>query len=211
MAISYITAAAANASSLTMPSHQKGDLLIGIAYRHNDATPPNVPSGWIARHAFGNNNNASSFAFRTAQSASEVSGTWTNATQLIIAAYRSTSGLYLIPGGIATTGGASSENITYPAAGSLFNVSTWYIGYSGTITDDNGQIAPTGMTNRISTVATGELSLHDTNGNVALRPSKNVATTSVTFRALVCEIFETDMMIGSSGGLPLIGPGGLVY
>lgn len=198
MAISYVGSAAANATSLTMPSHQKGDLLVGIAYRHDSVGPPANPSGWLSRHSFGHNSNASCIAFKTAQSDSEVSGIWANATQLIIGVYRSTSGLYLMSGALASSGGLAAANIVYPANPLIYNAGSWVIGYSGTRTDDAGNNPPAGMVNRISTVATGELSLHDTNGVVSSFPLTNVATSSVTFRGITCEIYETDVLIGGA-------------
>ena len=106
MAISVEASASAASSSLTLPSHQAGDLLVMMAARMTRASIT-VPSGWRRyggrSGGFGHN----ILAAKRAGSSSETSGTWTGAEGLICAVLQD-SGNYAVemgPGGMS--GGAS--------------------------------------------------------------------------------------------------------
>lgn len=105
-------------------------------------------------------------AYRFCPSATPTSsGTFTNATQLIIARYSGVHGLGNAPGKSNATG----TSISYPAPASAVQSSghSWYVGVGGHRTASNVGTAPSGMTNRY-TVGTGPMAaLHDTNGGVA--------------------------------------------
>lgn len=104
MAISLIGAGRATATSVTMPTHQAGDLLIIVAVKWASASPtPTVPSGWTTaltktdtyRRVVG---------WRIATSSSEVSGTWTSAADLWVMVWRdATIGAVASAAGTLTT------------------------------------------------------------------------------------------------------------
>jgi hypothetical protein len=214
MAATYVSVASANGTSLSMPTHAAGDLLIFAAYGRT--ATPTTPSGWIDRSVTGAATTGFlTISWRNAASGAETSGTWTNAHQVICAVYRSNSGLVLSVGAIGVNSGNGVANVNYNTISGTAWVRAsngWAVGVAGSLADDVVNTAPSGMTNRTSTVSTSELGLHDSNGALSSWSSTNVATTSVQYRSVVLEIFETTQAVSSgSGGVPLIGHGGLVY
>ncbi len=110
----YIDSGAAAATSLSvMPTHQAQDLLVAYAYRDGNNTAPTVPAGWTVPTggSGGANTNSAVIASKRATSSSEVSGTWANATGLVIEVWRGAGGI-----GAVALGGGSGNTITYPAA-----------------------------------------------------------------------------------------------
>lgn len=78
----------ATATSVTIPSHQAGDLLIVVAIKWGSGTPtPTVPSGWKTAHT-STNTYRRVVGWKIATSSSEVSGTWTNAGDLWVMVWR---------------------------------------------------------------------------------------------------------------------------
>jgi hypothetical protein len=101
--ISYVGLASAATSSVTLPSHQVNDLILILAQSFT-ATIPSLPAGYIAIHDGTANADATwswRVGYKLATSASETSGTWTNATKVAAGVYR---GVY---GGI----GANAESV----------------------------------------------------------------------------------------------------
>jgi hypothetical protein len=212
MAISYIGAASAASASLSMPTHQAGDLLIACIYRDNSATLPSRVSGWSAIGTSGASGNAIFIATKTAQSSVETFGTWTNATHVICAVYRSTIGKMLEVNNFASGGGTagSGGNIAY----SVINLNSeitdkWFVAGAGHRSNNTDiEVQPSGMTNRSSVtgLSTGELAWHDTDGNTASWSLTNytlTAGTSSGYRSIVAELVETAVVYGSSSGVRL--------
>ena len=214
MAITYVSAGSVAGTSFTLPTHQAGDLLVMFGYHTSSGTGITIPSGWVQRTSQASSGGRNGIlAIKTATSSSESSGTWANASHLLCGVYRSNSSLYLWGGLLSNGSSASTTTINYAAIGAVTFSNTWFLGLVGTTTNGSGETAPTLMTNRHSLNSSGEVALHDTNANVASWASTNVATATVGYRSFVFEIFETDIAIpnGGSGGVPLIGTGGLVY
>jgi hypothetical protein len=99
-------------SIVTMPTHAAGTLLVAYAFRDGSTTPPTVPLGWTTIDSRGSSSCSEVLAYKLAASESEVSGTWTNATGLIITAVDG-SGTIEIGGN--TLYGYLSSNIVYKA------------------------------------------------------------------------------------------------
>jgi hypothetical protein len=211
MAITFVNTAKAAATSLTLPAHQAGDLILIAAFTTGSTIP--IPSGVEGLKQVGTTGRRMSVGYITADSASEVSGTWTNAELMIASAYRSDAGKYIK---VATQNNSngSSTSISYLTLITPFSLSpnAWAVAFCGTTIDAAANTAPALMTNRDFLVATGEIAVHDTNANVTTWATTNVATASTGWVTFTCEINETDIAIPTgSGGVPLIGPGGLVY
>jgi hypothetical protein len=214
MAIEYVGAAVANADTVTMPSHQSGDLILAMGYRHNNNSAPTLPSGWLGGETQTGATNGVVYGWKIATSSSETSGTWTNATQLAVAVYRSNASRQVTRGTLSSTSAIANVNITYNANAGITNgtYEAWMVAMVGTRTDEHAHTAPTGMTNRASTVSTGEIAIHDSNGTDHAWPTTTVTGNAVTYRSAVFEVIEVPYtMSASSGGVPLIGHGGLVY
>lgn len=210
--ISYISAASANGTSLLMPTHAAGDILIFAAYRDGSNTAPAIPSGWLTVNTgTGSNSNTMTVAFKIAASAAETSGTWTNASQVACGVYRATT--QVAPGGFRSTANASSLTVSWAAtptgqttAVARQNGSTWFVGIVGYKTNDvDCEVAPSGMTQRTNTkgASTGQIALHDTNGDSALwtTTSQTYSTgTAAASYTLIVELVDTGRSTASSGG-----------
>jgi hypothetical protein len=217
MASTYVSAASGGGETLAMPTHQTGDLLVMFAYPGAGIIGA-MPAGWVPRLESGlSGGRGGIVAWKTALSGSESSGTWADAVLLACAVYRSDVGVYLAVGGLGTSALLSSAFIRYlniVANNTVRSGGARFVGMAGTTTDDVANTAPSGMINRTSlATADGEIAIHDTNASDGTAWSTtDVATTSVTYRSSVIEVFETDIPISSGGAaFQLVGGGGLVY
>ena len=96
MTIAFQASAAAEATTLTLPSHRAGDVLLMVSYKSTN-NPATIPSGWFSC-ANGNFNGIAGntqVAFKIANSSSETSGTWTSAEFLVCAVYRPTANYHI--------------------------------------------------------------------------------------------------------------------
>ncbi len=190
--ITFVGRATASGTTASIPAHNVGDLLVAFAYRDGSANAPTVPSGWTAINTSGGANaNSSSLAYRIATGTEPTSG-WSNATHIIVQAYRgqntiSPIGAFNVQGGAGTT-------VTYPAITSLnvSNGTSWVIGFAGHRSiNTNLQNPPTGMTQRSTFVnTTTETAGHDTAGGVSSWSAQSVSVggTSSGWMTRVLEI-----------------------
>ena len=212
MAISA-TAAAANGDSITIPTHQAGDMIVIAAYRNNANTPATTPSHWTVALSSGAITNSITIASRFASGSSETSGTWTNATQIGCWVLRGSAGILSI-GTLQAAGGTagSGNTVTY---GALPTASTktnqWIFAAIGHRSiDADIETAPSGLTFRAGVVGTsaGELALHDSDGNLNTWASTTytlTAGTSSGYRSVIMQVCESDYLpAGGTGGGSLI-------
>ena len=185
MAVSYISSASAAAATVTMPTHQAGDLIVAFAYRDGNTTAPTLPAGWTNIDNSGANTNSARLAYKYATSAAETTGTWTNATGIVIHVYRGTGGI-----GASAVGGASSNTITYPALTLQRTDNTsWAVRFAGHRTATNLTTnTPAGYTARtgVATEARG----CDTNATISVNPTTGTQAVDATsgYRAYTLEI-----------------------
>jgi len=175
--ITFVAATSASGVSVTIPTHNVGDLLVIYAYRDGNNAAPTVPtgSGWTSIATTGGaNNNSSALAYKIA-TGGDVSGTWTNATQVIVHVYR---GVAASPIGANAFQSGNSNTVTYSALTmSVTNSSSWVVGFGGDRgTNTNVQNPPIGMINRTVILDTlSEVAGHDTNTGVSLWGAQNVS------------------------------------
>ncbi len=213
MAITYVNASSAAGTSLTLPTHQAGDLILASAFTTGGSTPT-LPTGWSPIRTNSTSGRRSLVAWRIAQDASTAFGTWTNATVVATSVYRSDASKLILPSTVNWLQAGAATVITYSAhaSGNRYDLDTWVVGFCGLSIDGAGETPPTGMTNRTHTFSTNEIAIHDTNGLSTWGSTVTVATTSANLFGLTLAIYESEIPIPSSGGgVPLIGPGGLVY
>lgn len=202
MTTSYISSASAESTTVSMPSHQAGDLIVALAWRTSSSTVPTLPAGWtkIGQQTVGSQ--GSICAFKVAASASETTGTWTNANMVAVAVYRDSTN-YLLPGNMQpnrTTG----TSITYLATQSRNSSNSWFVGLvGGALNSTTTETAPTNMTNRTSTAgaSVGEIAIHDTAGVSGDWPNTNVTVSTEVAHNYVVELFDTGISKTSSSGI----------
>lgn len=206
MTVSFVAAASVEATSLTMPSHQAGDLLVMYAFNNTGTTLPTVPSGWTLITSRSANSKGGVVCVKQAASISEVSGTWTNASFLACAAYR--DDIYMLAiGNFSQTGTAGATNPTWGTIQTRAGGS-WVIGIVGlSLNTEIGETPPTGMTNRTNTAgaSSGEVSIHDTNAATTWS-SQSITTAALTYQTFTLEILSTL----KPKGVPSIGRGSMV-
>jgi len=164
----------------TMPTHQTGDYLFMWAYRDGFVTAPSIPAGWTQIIVEGQNSNVLLVCYKIVASAAEVSGTWTNATNLTCASYRNVGSI-----GASAIGGGTSATITIPAL-TLQNTSgsSLVIAGGGHRSGANSLATPpAGLTYRAGYEGGGteqDTAVYDTNGGVSsfTGGTINYATTS---------------------------------
>ena len=133
MAISVEASASAASDSLTLPSHQAGDLLVMLAARTTQATVT-TPSGWRRFGGRSGGHGHNSLAAKRAGSSSETSGTWTGAEGLICAVLRD-SDSYAVEMGNGGMTGYTGSSIAFAALLDSDSTSTSYLSRMSNSTD----------------------------------------------------------------------------
>lgn len=173
MAISYVTSVTGTTSA-TISGILAGDCLVAFAGRSGSVTAPTLPAGWtLIDNAGGANTSSTLLAYRFATTTSQASGTFTNASEVTITAYRGVD--QNNPIGTATnrtTGTATS--VTYPAATlQATDGSSWILrfGFHKSI-NTTIETPPTGYTLRanLAGASAGEVAAFDSNGTVSTSP-----------------------------------------
>jgi len=167
--------ASAGATSVTLPTHVTGDLIIVFAYRDGNTTQPTLPAGFTAiSNASGANTNSATLGYKIAASGSETSGTWTNANAIMAVVI---GGANAAPIGGSGVGSTANATVTYPtltmsdASGN--SVVLCFCGHRSVNT--TLETPPIGMLRVASfTNATCELACHVTEGGVTAFASRGV-------------------------------------
>lgn len=115
MTLSLVGSADANANSVAIPSHAINDTLLFLVYRDATTTPPAIPSDCVVlyQQAIG----AAGYliaAYKVAKTTSETSGTWTNASHVLVTVFRPDANSLAIPEYLSTQS-ATSATVTFPA------------------------------------------------------------------------------------------------
>jgi hypothetical protein len=156
---------ATGTTSATLPAFNAGDFAIVFAFRDGSTVAPTTPAGWTNILApAGANTCSMKLGFRILQTGDTTTGTWTNATSVVVHVYRGVTAI----GGSASASGASTT-VSYPALTMQAAQGTsWVAGFAGHRSVDTAlETPPTGMINRSDVVdATDEAAGHDTNGGV---------------------------------------------
>lgn len=174
MAVTYKDSASAAATSVTLPAHEIGDLILIFAWRSVSNTPPSQPSAsgtvptWTTISAnTGSGSTSMRVAYTVTTAKNTTSGTWTNA-QMVTAVVLSAQAISPI-GGNAEAGIAAGTSWTAPAI---------------TLSDTSGNsmilhLVNGGSTQTFSAAPSGytaQFSYSTTSGSVRVL-TKNVTTT----------------------------------
>jgi len=208
MTVSFVGSASTEATSVTLPAHQAGDLILIFAGRTGAATVPTIPAGW--RFASQTTQSGTtppaigcSVGWKIATSSAETSGTWTGATMLLAVVIRDDANLLVI-GGIGKTNTSGTTTVNYPVLGLNSTQSVqamrWtssYILLPVIVTSNTSDIdtPPTASTSKIVSLAGTaaiEMAIHRTNAEVASWASTNyTANESVRYATWAIEILDT--------------------
>ena len=187
--ITYV-GAASGTDSATLPAHQAGDLILGFAFRDGSTTATTLPTGWVSLSSVGANFTHGRLAYKVAQSSSETTGTWTNATTVVFLVYRGDYDLTNIQA-MDTTATGASTTVNYPAANFWDNLA-WTVAFAGhRSTNTSLETPPSGLTLRNNTVdATDETAAFDSTALSGVWPSTNVSVggTSSGWRTFVLRL-----------------------
>jgi hypothetical protein len=196
MPATLVSSAEISGASGTLPTHAVGDTIIIFAYRDGSTTAPSLPANYQNIDATGANTNAHRIGWRTAQSTADSSGTWTNASRLVVQVWRPTVG-YRIRIGNGAAGGAASTTLSYTGftltdASSGRSRIAAFAGHRSTNCDLN--VAVTNLTNDTNGVdATCETAgKYDTAGGRTTWTTQTQAVggTSSGWRTYVLELIE---------------------
>lgn len=191
--VTYIANAEAVGATITIPAHQIGDLIVIFAFA-NTATVPTLGAQFtnVTGCNTSGGTTGSRIGYMVADTASEVSGTWTNATSLMVHVYRSSSGLASAPGACAVSNASASTSLTYPALTlSKTDHSSWVARAAISSAGTNIQNAPTGYTLRANNTAVPETASFDSNGRIlatSVAVSAALTVTSANWRSVTLEI-----------------------
>jgi hypothetical protein len=169
--ISRISSASAEAATVTLGTHAKGDLILICAVRDGSVTNPTIPTGWtnITNTTDGTLISVS-VGWKWATSAAETSGTWTNATGLMCHVYRGADPV--TPFGTFGGGSTAATTVNYSASTGVTRArmdNQWIIRFAICTGVDTTTLntAPTDCTNVINALgATQDMVSFDTNGPV---------------------------------------------
>jgi hypothetical protein len=157
----------ANATSITLPAHQAGDLLMIHAWADGTVTPPTAGGGFATLVSGGSSLNANRLGWLIASGSGTVSGTWTGATRLSCAVVR---GATIDQSAGSLSGGGTKDLYWGPGAGSPFpgNRRALLFGENNApYVGSDAAVAPTGYTNQGFVTAQGSV-IHLSNGLVTV-------------------------------------------
>ena len=171
--ITYIGSATtpSNATSVALPAHQSGDLIIAFGYLNFSNWPPSLPTGWNhLDYDFGNR-----IAYKIATSSSETSGSWTGYSGVSFVVYRNVEvdqfEYTRVPDGRNPSNGSTTLN--YPNSNYWKNLA-WSLILLVDNTSDllnatgNTSALPSGFTTRLDTCTQGyKVLIADTNGTTS--------------------------------------------
>jgi hypothetical protein len=187
-AISYVNSITSGypGTSVSIPTHQVGDLILIVAWNGLSTTIPTIPAaGFTTIRTQSGNAWALVLAFQIATTTTTTSGTWTNATSVTVGVYRGATG---VGASISRTPGSSTSCVwdSLNLTNNNWNIS-WVVGLAATRTTVSGNpVAPTGRTERINT---GYNRWWDTNGPITGNYTSQSSTmTSQTYASAVVEI-----------------------
>jgi hypothetical protein len=180
MAISFV-GVAAGTNSATLPSFASGDIAITFAFRDGNTTNPTIPAGWTNITNTSDGTSCSvSVGWRQLVNSDTTTGTWTNASRVVVVVYRGCEPFITPVGGGANSAG-TTNTVTYGAVTMTRGDGTsWVLGLVGHRSTDTtvDSAAISGMTARGGGVdATAEAHAWDTNGGVASWSSTNQTIT----------------------------------
>lgn len=190
MSITRVGTQTASATSLTVPAHLPGDLILIWAMRGASTTSPTVPAGYLPILSKSEATAVTLVAiagYRIANATNDASGTWTNASELICAVYRPSAG-NTIRIGQGAASSSTTNTINYPALTMADSTSgnSWVLGLAAASNlTQTLTTAFAGMTSVTSVAgASYQAALADTNAGVSSWSSTNQTVTGTAGKSV---------------------------
>lgn len=213
MAISRISSATNNGTTITLGTHAKGDLLMIFGYRDANANAPTLPAGWYNLMATPTSFPSLVIGWKIAASSSESSGAWTNANTLHSIVYRAGTGNIVIPTIISTSIGTNiTPSFGNPAILGTFPTNIddyWIVGMMGMRNSNNNLQSATwtGLSNVTSSTdgSSWQVVVNDSNGTrtTAWTAQSVTVTNSATWRSAVVGLIEAPTQSAGGGYRPV--------
>ena len=192
-AIKYI-GSATGTTSATLPTHAAGDLILIFAYNEVNTTIPTLPTGYTSKSTVtsGSADDAAvRVGYKIAASSSETSGTWTNASQIVVLVYRGVDQTTPL-GTFGSTSYTTQLDWTavYPTLTLGVTTGTsWIVGFGGSnATNSAIDTAPSGMVRRDKVTGACEVAGFDTFGGRAAWSSQSVVLGGTTLEWIACDV-----------------------
>lgn len=206
MAISFVGAQGNTGTTVTIPTHQSGDLILLFAYKDGSATAITTPTAggtvptWISINFGGSSSNSTNFRYAVATGSNTTSGTWTTATEIFCLVYRGTKAI-----GASAAANNTTNVISYPALTlNRTDGTSWVVGVAGHRSATNVEQAPSGMTNRVSSGT--EAAGHDTNGTASSWSAQTVTVNASSgWRSVTVELRDASLSLSCDAGSYALG------
>jgi hypothetical protein len=179
-----------------------------LAYRDNSATAPTVPGGWNY-FSIGSNVTSFSIGWKRATSASETSGTWTNATTLHALVYRPGSDKIIVPKFLSQASATSATIAVSAQTVGSFEVNddeTWLLAFIAQRNSTNSldTAAWTGLTNVTNSTdgSVWQAVVNDSNADrtTTWATANATVSTSAVYRTFLLALQEVPTQSASGGG-----------
>lgn len=164
--ITHVGSAQSSTTTVALPAHQTGDLIVIVASRYGTTSAASLPAGYtqIFSDTGGSGGTGCSqlVGYKFATSSGETSGTWTNANALVASVYRNVAKFAV---SAAPNWGSTSSSLFY-AAQTMQNTTSSWLFAAATIASASSTIEtpPTGLVLRQDVVTgSGETVVLDSN------------------------------------------------
>lgn len=186
--ISFVGQSGYATTSGTVPTHVVGDLIVITAYR-TALTAPSLPTGYTAIDNTSANANSIRVGYKYATSTSDTSGTWTNATGIIITVYRGVAAIGVVDA--TTHAAATTVSLASLATFKNGNGKGWVVACYGSTAASTG--VATGFTSRGSeTITGGNIQVTDKANSTSFASTTCTNATSTVSASVTFEMIQTD-------------------
>lgn len=122
-----VTAFTAQATSVAVSGVSAGDIMLVTAHRDGSTTAPTLAAGFTNLDSGGANTNSHRTAWKTCAGGETTSGTWTNATSVIVSIIHASAGETIAIGAHSPNGGASTSITWLALTLTVTDGSSWVI------------------------------------------------------------------------------------
>ena len=208
MTIALQANSSALATTVSLGTHAVRDLIVIHASNHGSATLPTKPdSSWITSYSASVAGGSVLVAYKHAQTTSETSGTWTNATHLFATIWRGGTNTLVVPEFVSTNSSITATiNYAAQTAGTVKTdaANMALLAYVLNSNTSNTLLAP-GATIDLQSATDGSTwqakQYYQLNRTATWASTSVSQATSAFYRSLMLTLIESDLYGISSGGI----------